>query len=151
MSTMAATRQRRKDVERLMAMGWRYQVIAEELGIDIGTVRDDGHQIMRRLGVTTQLELVVATWKAGQEVLGGAMRIHECVNCAKISIWSEGWQWWGSELMVDQGLPLVKTCSDECRKAIGDPRTVLATLWKATGYMVPSKITKSMRQSEVEL
>lgn len=69
MTSIAVTRRRRKDVLHLMALGWSYEVIAEELGLPVATVQQDGYAILQRLGMTRQLELVVAAWKAGQESL----------------------------------------------------------------------------------
>lgn len=61
---------RRRSVERLLCMGWQHAVIAEELGVQLRTVYDDSHAILQRRGMSSQLELVVAAFKAGQEVLG---------------------------------------------------------------------------------
>ncbi len=48
-------------------------------------------------------------------------RRHQCSICGKIEPWSDEWQWFGSELDVDDGLSFVKTCSEACRSGMTEP------------------------------
>ena len=61
---------------------------------------------------------------------------HECSICHSSGEWSPSWEWWGSYLAQDVGLPCLTTCSDVCRKAVeilGGPEKVLGAIWDAKG------------------
>lgn len=65
--------------------------------------------------------------------------IHECSICHKKEEWNKNWMSWGSLLMEDDGLPLLLTCSDLCRKAVellGGPHRALGAIWDAKKVVV---------------
>lgn len=65
--------------------------------------------------------------------------IHECSICHKKEEWHDGWSWWGSLLMEDDGLPILKVCSEQCRAAVdllGGAEAVLGAIWDAKGSVV---------------
>ena len=70
------------------------------------------------------------------------MSERECSICHKREEWSSlphKWAWWGSILMQEDGLPLLFTCSDLCRRAVdilGGPEATLAMIWKIRGTTV---------------
>jgi hypothetical protein len=41
---------------------------------------------------------------------------HQCAICGSLAAWSPGWAWYGSYEDLDCGAPILKTCSDGCRK-----------------------------------
>lgn len=43
--------------------------------------------------------------------------VHTCSICSTTEPWGPGWSWWGSYLDTEQGRPIVKVCSDTCRKS----------------------------------
>lgn len=45
-----------------------------------------------------------------------ARRQHRCTVCDKVAPWSRAWRWYGSYSQLDDGKPVVKTCSDGCRR-----------------------------------
>lgn len=42
-------------------------------------------------------------------------RDHICAVCHVRGIWGETWRWWGSVVEGEEGVPVLKTCSDACR------------------------------------
>jgi hypothetical protein len=54
---------------------------------------------------------------------------HECSVCHTTDAWCGSWQWFGSYKDLDDGLPVVRTCSDKCRAQIaGKESEILAQL-----------------------
>lgn len=45
------------------------------------------------------------------------MSKHKCSNCNKVEEWGEGWSWYGSYRDIDDNVPVIKTCSEECKRA----------------------------------
>lgn len=43
-------------------------------------------------------------------------RIHVCTVCEYRGIWTDAWQWFGSLRDEDEGGPIVKVCSEKCRR-----------------------------------
>ena len=44
-------------------------------------------------------------------------RSHECSMCGKVEPWNEEvWAWFGSYMDLDDGKPIIKVCSEECRE-----------------------------------
>jgi hypothetical protein len=41
---------------------------------------------------------------------------HQRAICGSFGAWSSGWAWYGSYEELDFGAPILKTCSDACRK-----------------------------------
>lgn len=41
---------------------------------------------------------------------------HTCSVCGKIDIWGPMWAWFSSHEDLDNGRPIIKTCSVACRK-----------------------------------
>ena len=75
------------------------------------------------------------------------MSVHICDMCGLIDDWGDGWQSYGSLLADDEGLPPLKTCSDDCRNTIIDPDLALLRLWKRKGCRVPPAIMKGFRRT----
>jgi hypothetical protein len=48
---------------------------------------------------------------------------HKCTVCGMRSDWNDSWQWYGA--IDDDGMPIIKTCSDKCRSEISDPERLL--------------------------
>ena len=65
-------------------------------------------------------------------------RKYTCNVCQGCGPWGPGWQFYGSILIEEEGLPLLKTCSDACRSKIDDPDQWLRLLWLKMG-VTPSK------------
>lgn len=42
-------------------------------------------------------------------------RLHICSVCQTRGPWTESWGWYGSWKDIDEGRPVKKFCSDECR------------------------------------
>lgn len=53
------------------------------------------------------------------------IRIHTCDHCGRMGPWTSSWSWWGSFRSCDEG-EVVKSCSESCRTAMGDPAAVFA-------------------------
>jgi len=45
--------------------------------------------------------------------------IHQCSICGVNQEWNDNWSWYGSIKDMENGLPIVKTCSEECREIAG--------------------------------
>ena len=70
---------------------------------------------------------------------------HTCNVCQKCSDWGPGWEHYGS-ILIEDGLPLLKTCSDQCRAKIDDPNRWLLLLWAKSGARPSRKILKTFKQ-----
>lgn len=46
-------------------------------------------------------------------------RYHTCSVCRKMGKWTASWSWYGSYKDLDDGKPIIKVCSEKCRKAAG--------------------------------
>lgn len=74
------------------------------------------------------------------------MRKHTCNVCLKCEPWGAGWQFYGSLLIEEEGLPLLKTCSDKCRAQIDDPASWLLQLWEKMKVKPRAAILKTMKR-----
>ena len=54
--------------------------------------------------------------RRGQSYAGEPPRTHQCSVCSKVAPWGRSWQWFGSYAALDDGEPIVRTCSAECRR-----------------------------------
>jgi len=45
-------------------------------------------------------------------------KLYRCDVCKKVENWNDGWQWFGSDNDLDNGKPILYTCSDKCRESI---------------------------------
>jgi hypothetical protein len=43
---------------------------------------------------------------------------HMCNGCGNWGEWSQEWSWFGSLRDREQGRPIIKVCSNECRAAV---------------------------------
>lgn len=41
-------------------------------------------------------------------------RVHTCSTCRTVSVWTDGWSWFGSYKEIDDGKPVLKFCSNAC-------------------------------------
>lgn len=78
-------------------------------------------------------------------------RKHTCNVCRGCATWGSGWQSYGSYLIEEEGLPLLKTCSDKCRAQIDDPARWLLLLWIKTGARPNRKIVKTFLRFPAEV
>ena len=46
------------------------------------------------------------------------MAKHSCSICGKEGEWSNAWEWYGSLVDFDAGLPILKLCSKRCKDKI---------------------------------
>lgn len=42
--------------------------------------------------------------------------VHCCSVCGTVGLWGPSWQWFGSYKDLDEGKPIVKVCSEACKK-----------------------------------
>lgn len=47
---------------------------------------------------------------------GTVSRLHICSVCGKVDVWGRTWEWFGSEVDVDEGRPITKVCSEACKR-----------------------------------
>lgn len=47
--------------------------------------------------------------------VGEPPRTHQCSVCSKVAPWGRSWQWCGSYEAMENGEPIVRTCSNQCR------------------------------------
>ena len=73
-------------------------------------------------------------------------RKYTCNVCQGCGPWGPGWQFYGSILMEEEGLPLLKTCSDACRSKIDDPDQWLRLLWLKMGVTPSKQVLKHFRK-----
>ena len=71
---------------------------------------------------------------------------HTCNVCQKCAEWDSGWEWYGSIAMEEDGLPVLKTCSEKCRSEVDDPARWLLLLWGKVGAKPSKKILKNFRK-----
>lgn len=62
-----------------------------------------------------ELERIKAR-KVPKVILVEPAQIHECSVCHKREAWGATWQWYGSWRAIDEGRPVRKFCSSDCRK-----------------------------------
>lgn len=55
-------------------------------------------------------------------------RPHRCNVCGAVGPWSSKWSWWGSVKDLDDSKPVVKICSEVCKKGLS--AAVLAKMGK---------------------
>ena len=41
-------------------------------------------------------------------------KIHQCSVCHKTGPWDDGWGWYGCYADIENGKPIIKTCSEKC-------------------------------------
>lgn len=46
---------------------------------------------------------------------------HRCTVCGRVDHWSDCWEWYGSYKDIDDARPVVKTCSEACRRGLSAP------------------------------
>jgi len=73
-------------------------------------------------------------------------RKHTCNVCQGCGPWGPGWQFYGSILIEEEGLPLLKTCSDKCRAEVDDPARWILLLWKKTGAQPSKAVLKTFKR-----
>ena len=73
-------------------------------------------------------------------------RKHTCNVCQSCGAWGPGWEQYGSILIEEEGLPVLKTCSDKCRAEIDDPAKWLWLLWKKIGVEPRRVIAKQFKR-----
>jgi hypothetical protein len=76
---------------------------------------------------------------------------HTCNVCQACGPWDSGWQHYGSILIEEEGLPLLKTCSDKCRARIDDPANWLLRLWIKMGVKPSKQVLKTFRRFPEEI
>lgn len=75
---------------------------------------------------------------------------HTCNVCQGCGSWGPGWEFYGSILIEEEGLPLLKTCSDKCRAKIDDPDRWLLLLWAKMGARPRQVILKAFKRYPAE-
>jgi hypothetical protein len=78
-------------------------------------------------------------------------RKHVCNVCQSCGEWGSGWQSYGSALIEDEGLPVLKTCSEKCRAKIDDPAGWLLRLWIKMNIRPSTKVLKTFRRFPKEI
>lgn len=76
---------------------------------------------------------------------------HTCNVCQSCGEWDSRWQYYGSILIAEEGLPLLKTCSDKCRAKIDDPASWLLRLWLKVDARPSKSILKTFRTYPKEI
>ncbi len=70
---------------------------------------------------------------------------HTCNVCQACGEWGPCWQFYGSILIEEECLPLLKTCSDLCRQKIDDPARWILKLWAKSGAHPSKSVLKTFR------
>lgn len=61
-----------------------------------------------------ELDAAISKLRAGHTATWERARLHTCSACGGEGPWTETWGWYGSYLDLDNGLPMVKLCSEPC-------------------------------------
>lgn len=54
--------------------------------------------------------------KSPKAIYHEAAKTHQCSYCEKVEAWLPSWIWWGSYADLDEGRPVLKFCSDDCKE-----------------------------------
>jgi hypothetical protein len=65
------------------------------------------------------------------ELLAGGAQPHRCDVCGNIGAWTDAWAWYGTDLHVDCGARVFKTCSDACRANAPAPQQIARIVGQA--------------------
>jgi hypothetical protein len=76
---------------------------------------------------------------------------HTCNVCQACAEWGSGWQHYGSILIEEEGLPVLKTCSDKCRAKIDNPAIWLLRLWLKVGARPNKAVLKVFKRFPKEI
>ncbi len=68
--------------------------------------------------------------KVPKVILVEEMPEHTCSTCGKVDAWLDGWCWYGSYNDLDEGNPVPKYCSTECRPARTEKRRARGDDWR---------------------